>query len=755
MSLYDNYKLQNSRSVYKYAGAPIEEMTKVGGYLQDSYTQNRESYDVLDQSIGSASVLDADKALFKQRMAGYRTSIADAAKTGNYEDMGTQVRSLSRKFSTDYSPFAANARAVAEEDKNYEERVAKGLSTLSDVNRAKATRAAYKGLQIGEDGKYTNAYKGRQLANYVDVNAKVMDVLKGMKANKLTKGGMEGTITTEGGKYFVKGEHSREEISPERIKEATGIALSDPMVKAYMRQDAELDYAHLSDLKYEDLDGDDYVTQQRVKKDANGRPIPVKGKKGKYEMEGVDIDTIKGAAQKYAEKNGVSFVDAYKAIASQRAYTQKVEAYQNAFGNTMSYHEQLDKQELGEETAGSKEARAKREAKLKETDDLVFETQTTSAPERKPDEILKGISSDSARLAEIDKKLRFGNLGAKDKDVLSGERAAIAARVGQDKQMMLKTANDMAKDLPDTIDGRITKNTGFAGLGRDTKDTRITRGVIVKALAEGRISTFNGNTIIKTDNGTITLDEGFSFSKAGKSLVSAVGNITASMTGRPNELQSVGKAKANPIEKLAGIDDRFNDAVAGNSKERQSTTMSFSLKENHKKQLSDMYSGNSGAYDVYKDGELLEDGDKPASVSINQFNTERAANGNNFMTVDAKDAKGKKAEGVYKVVLKGQNNLNGQLLKQYAPGTNGTVKQLTVNNPVYDAISTAELNAPVSLPAPVSVGGHKVYSTMKEKSPEGNTAIYFLDKNGKKLRDSEGEFYVDSPLEAAKILHQK
>jgi hypothetical protein len=753
--LYDNFKLQNSREINRYAGAPIAEMTKVGGVLQEAYTENRDTYDTLGQGISSATVLDADKPLFNTQMQKYRTAIADAGKAGNYEDMGTQVRQLSRKFNTDYSPFVRNAALISEEDKDLTDRVAKGTLTGNDAARIKRARNSYTGLQMGADGKYTNSYKARDVSNYVDIPEKITKVLKDMHASKLTKSGLGGAISTEGGRYFVHTERGVEEITPERIKEATSIALNDPMVKAYMKQDADLDYAHLQKVKYEDLDGADSIANQRQVLDANGKPIPVKGKKGSFKMEGYNVDTLKGAAKKYADLNGIPFVDAYKALGAQQAYASKYKELQDKFGRDFSYKQVVDKTELGEETAGSKEARHLREAKkakeLDNNDDLVFESNTTGAPERNFGEITKGIASSSSRLTEIDRQLKLGNLSTIDRDKLTAERSGLSAQVGQDKAMLMNTAKDLTKDLPDVIKGAQIFETGKPLL--NGKPTTITRGVITKAVSEGKIRTISGITYIDTPKGTVKLQDSPSVAEGGMNFLRKLAGV-ADAIGGTNIQDEIGPGRSTSSSNLGGLGRKFDNAVSENSALRQSTNLSMSMKENHKKQLSDYYGGDPNGFEVYKDGKLTTD--VPASIDVDRISSEVAGNGNNFISATAKDSKGKKLEGSYKVVLKGNNNLNQQLTKMYKnTGPAGDIKRLTLNKPLFNQISTAEINSPVQLPKPVSLGGHEIHAVIRQKSPNGNIAYYPLDASGNKITDAQGDIYTENPLKLQQILEQK
>lgn len=753
MGLYDNYKLRNSNAILKYQGAPVDEMAKVGSFLQESYMVNKDKHDTLEQSIDTANILESDRGLFKERMGTVRTALSEAAKAGNYEDMSMQTRQLGRQFNADYQPFVQNRAAMLAEDEAMAKGIVDGKYDSHTIDRVKRARGIYGGLKIGEDGQYTNQYKARTLANYVDVDDKIRKAVLAIPAEKLSKSGHGGTVSIAGGQYMIKSERGTEIVSPERIREVTAQVMADPMISSYMKQDAELNYAHLSKLNYEDLPGEDNLTQQRYKRDKDGNPILLKGSKTEYEKEDYSVSTVKGMARKLAEQQGIPFVDAYKQVAAQYEYSNKVRGYQDSFVSTNEVNNITTKDDVGSETGGSIEARGRRQAdyeqKLANDAAPVFEGAVSNNPEKSYDEVTRSLATTQTNIEGLRRQLANGKLGTQDKANVTAQIAQLEQEHAQTKVMLRTTAGEKLKDMPDKIPVRLYSGnwSDFGG-----KAINLSKETLLQAFANGKVSKVGGTTYVETKQGRVVI-EGDSLPVAAlKAFTSLVGGIVDKAGSSTGTQLPIGKAIAGGVNNLVGssvarAQDRINsstdkimDQVAGNSTYSNQSSINFGLNKAEIDGVSKNILSDPNGY------EMMDKDNNPVSgvkgIKITSMSSQVGPNGKNYLLGSDEDG------NPIKVLPKGQSDLE----QRVGARSNGII-----GNRVIGELSKTSLNSPITLDRPLKLeAGVEAHGVMTKQTPNGALGYYLLDKSGQVLKDPNGgDVYSADMAVIAKLITQK
>lgn len=176
--------------VQPYVGSANKELGEVLDQRIAQYDANQEFDDVLgyqtDTLLQNVAPFQGDQNYAKQLMHQTREQLAERAKSGDYENMGREVKRSARNFAAQATPLIENQKRVAEYQKNMDELYRTGKISVDTYSKAKgASLGTYKGID-------PNNVKGSMFSGFVpspdiNVSEKVDKFLSGWKENGGTK----------------------------------------------------------------------------------------------------------------------------------------------------------------------------------------------------------------------------------------------------------------------------------------------------------------------------------------------------------------------------------------------------------------------------------------------------------------------------------------------------------------------------------------------------------------------------------------
>jgi hypothetical protein len=220
-SLYDAYRLENSRTIPLYVGSAAPEALQVGQYMQGLYDQAQSGAFGIDNGLQSITSLPKDKALADNLRTTVQGKLSEMSKRGDYENMLPDVQRLASDFSNRYRELRAPMeqrdafiKGLDEKEYNLTDDQKRGLIQMSD--------AGYSGLQRDEYGRLTGKYAGTGYDKNMDINKWVDDRMKDIA---IQKGGSE--IANDNGEWKIKRGTKWEKLDPGTIENTLRSAMSN------------------------------------------------------------------------------------------------------------------------------------------------------------------------------------------------------------------------------------------------------------------------------------------------------------------------------------------------------------------------------------------------------------------------------------------------------------------------------------------------------------------------------------------------
>lgn len=211
-SLYDAYRLENSRAIPLYQGSTAPEALQVAQYNQGLYDTAQAGAFGIGNGLQGVTSLPQDKAAVDELRSNVQGKLSQFAKAGDYENMVPQVQQLGVEFSNRFRELQAPIQQRAEYQKELENKdynltadQKAGLLAMSD--------AGYTGLKKDEYGRLTGRYSGSGYDKNIDLNEWVD---KRIKDIAVQKGGSE--IANDNGVWKIKRGSEWEKLDGDTIE---------------------------------------------------------------------------------------------------------------------------------------------------------------------------------------------------------------------------------------------------------------------------------------------------------------------------------------------------------------------------------------------------------------------------------------------------------------------------------------------------------------------------------------------------------
>lgn len=220
-SLYDAYRLDNSRQIPIYTGSAAPEALQVGQYMQGLYNQAQSGAFGIGNGLQSLTSLPQDKALVDDLRNTTQARLQDMAKRGDYENMIPEVQALGSEVSNRYRELLAPMqqrtefiKSLDEKDYNLTGDQKQGIIAMSD--------AGYTGLKKDEYGRLTGKYTGTKYDKNIDLNKWIDERMKDIA---IQKGGSE--VVNDNGVWKIKQGNKWEQLAPGTIESAISSAMAN------------------------------------------------------------------------------------------------------------------------------------------------------------------------------------------------------------------------------------------------------------------------------------------------------------------------------------------------------------------------------------------------------------------------------------------------------------------------------------------------------------------------------------------------
>ena len=233
-------------SVYKDPGS-----VAINTELRRRYANAFANEDTLTGAVdGMVSAdFEGDQMLKDDLSSRYNNKLRERAARGDYETMGQTIARDSRKFVKEYAPIEQNYKAVQAYKESIRKAYSEGKIDEETYRRAFAMSAHnYKGLQQNEDGSINDKsfFAGYNFVDDQNISALMDDAMEGYAAHE---GGSDVQRVGQGPNAMYKMRVGSEwSIVPqEDVNRIFNDVISDPSVKAYLNQKADLRTFDVSD----------------------------------------------------------------------------------------------------------------------------------------------------------------------------------------------------------------------------------------------------------------------------------------------------------------------------------------------------------------------------------------------------------------------------------------------------------------------------------------------------------------------------
>ena len=216
---------------------------EVSKILSDRYLSNFLQTDAMQRQAASltAAPFAGDEALKSEVLQDTDAFLQAAATAGDYENMTTDIVRAAGNYQARVAPIEQNQKAWQEYQTQLDEQVAKGDVPQENAERLKRKALmTYQGLQKDEEGNVGGFFRGEQAATDPNIMKMLDDAVKGLKSSS----GKEITrivgVDSQKGLLEIETEDGTEMISMDAVNNIIDPIFSDPKVRSFLTQSAEL-----------------------------------------------------------------------------------------------------------------------------------------------------------------------------------------------------------------------------------------------------------------------------------------------------------------------------------------------------------------------------------------------------------------------------------------------------------------------------------------------------------------------------------
>ena len=240
------YDLPQYQSVYR-----DPQSVAINKELRDRYTAAFLADDELTAAVDAMNAADfeGDQQLKNQLATQYNAKLAERARRGDYETMGTSVMRDARKFTQGYAPIKQNYDAVQAYVSELKKRLGEGkISEEQYAHAMGLSTQGYNGLVQRADGSIDESsyFNGTRIVNYQDISAMIDERMEALEAeeggSKIRRVGQGPDAMYErlvGNEWKI--------VSQARVDAVVADVMSDPNVQAYLNQIGDIRSYNVSD----------------------------------------------------------------------------------------------------------------------------------------------------------------------------------------------------------------------------------------------------------------------------------------------------------------------------------------------------------------------------------------------------------------------------------------------------------------------------------------------------------------------------
>ena len=221
------------RQISRFTPLPTQEVFGSLDVLQGRQDQALAELDALDAFERDAQILDQDRPLLNQTIAGVRDKIGEIADQGFVGNRLRGIRKLAHDFRQQFTPFVEQRQAVQNVQKALRED-----TSLTEYDRQRRISSVQRnlGLQLNpETGRIADesVFRGRTFASRPDLDQLVRDQLKEMDTSRV-----EGLPTQIGSQMVTQANEYRD---PRTIRAvARSVVFNNPEALAFLRDEVSL-----------------------------------------------------------------------------------------------------------------------------------------------------------------------------------------------------------------------------------------------------------------------------------------------------------------------------------------------------------------------------------------------------------------------------------------------------------------------------------------------------------------------------------
>jgi hypothetical protein len=227
MPLFSEHKYNNY--VPQYVGAPLDEYLAASTAIQKRYDETLQGYSLVGELADTleTSPLEGDRSLKNNLVNQVNLSIEEAAKRGNFDQMGNEMRYLAKQYAKQAQPLKENAARYNAE----QERILKAGLPVHQEQYLRSVLGSQKGLSYDENGQ-PQYIQPISFAEFFDTQKALNEFGSGYKEDLISKG----FVLDPSGKFYNR--ETKEYIDPNEVINAMSHRLdSDSKASSFIMQD--------------------------------------------------------------------------------------------------------------------------------------------------------------------------------------------------------------------------------------------------------------------------------------------------------------------------------------------------------------------------------------------------------------------------------------------------------------------------------------------------------------------------------------
>jgi hypothetical protein len=219
---------------------------KISETLRNRFMQNLQANDALAMAVDqmqAALPFENDVQKKKELQMKLDETINTMAEQGSYELMGDKIRLATMDFSKKYAPIKENfdryQAALTDLDKRYK---AKEIDAEQYASAGSYITRGYKGFELDEQTgrvKEGSMFSAPTIYNDPGISDRIIKALSIIKPDKYDNKNNKLAVGPDG-MYTVTNERGVEQVLPEDIKTAYDYVMSDPNVRMFVDQKADM-----------------------------------------------------------------------------------------------------------------------------------------------------------------------------------------------------------------------------------------------------------------------------------------------------------------------------------------------------------------------------------------------------------------------------------------------------------------------------------------------------------------------------------